>query len=45
MASTERVTITLPVGVVADIDRWERNRSRFITVAVEHELQRRRQEA
>jgi hypothetical protein len=44
MASTERVTVTLPVELIADIDRYERNRSRFITEAVEHELVRRRRE-
>jgi hypothetical protein len=42
MASTERVTVTLPTELVADIDRFERNRSRFIAEAVEHELVRRR---
>jgi len=45
MATTERVTVTLPAGVVADIDRLEDNRSRFITQAVQHELDRRRREA
>lgn len=44
MATTERVTITLPIHLVEDIDRFERNRSRFITEAVEHELVRRRRE-
>ncbi len=42
MASTERVTVTLPIELVERIDRYERNRSRFITEAVEHELVRRR---
>ena len=44
MASTERVTVTLPVELVEGIDRFERNRSRFIAEAVEHELVRRRRE-
>jgi hypothetical protein len=44
MATTERVTVTLPVELVEGIDRFERNRSRFITQAVEHELLRRRRE-
>jgi hypothetical protein len=44
MARTERVTVTLPVELVESIDRFERNRSRFIAEAVEHELIRRRRE-
>jgi hypothetical protein len=44
MATTERVTVTLPIELVERIDRLERNRSRFITRAVEHELLRRRRE-
>jgi hypothetical protein len=44
MASTERVTVTLPAELVKGIDRFERNRSRFIAEAVEHELIRRRRE-
>jgi Arc/MetJ-type ribon-helix-helix transcriptional regulator len=44
MASSERVTVTLPAELVQDIDRFERNRSRFIAEAVEHELSRRRRE-
>jgi len=44
MATTERVTVTLPSQVVKDIDRVESNRSRFIVVAVRHELDRRRRE-
>ncbi len=42
---TERVTVTLPADVVEDIDRLERNRSRFIAQAVDRELARRRREA
>lgn len=45
MATTERVTVTLPIDLVEGIDRFERNRSRFITDAVEHELVRRRRES
>jgi hypothetical protein len=44
MPSTVRVTVTLPADLVASIDRLERNRSRFIAQAVEHELARRRRE-
>jgi len=44
MATTERVTVTLPAELVESIDRYEHNRSRFITEAVEHELGRRRRE-
>ena len=42
MAPTERVTVTLPVELVESIDRFERNRSRFIAEAVKHELAHRR---
>jgi hypothetical protein len=41
---TERVTVTLPAALIENIDRLEKNRSRFIAEAVEHELARRRQE-
>jgi hypothetical protein len=44
MATNERVTVTLPIELVEGIDRFERNRSRFITEAVEHELLRRRRD-
>jgi predicted transcriptional regulator len=44
MAPTERVTVTLPVELVERIDRLERNRSRFIAEAVEHELVQRRRD-
>ena len=40
--ATDRVTVTLPAGVVRDIDRRERNRSKFILDAVQRELKRRR---
>lgn len=44
MGSRARVTVTLPEGVVEEIDRRERNRSRFVLEAVERELDRRRRE-
>ncbi len=40
----ERVTVTIPEEVVRDIDRRERNRSRFILRAVQNELERYRKE-
>jgi hypothetical protein len=39
-----RVTITLPPDVVDEIDRREKNRSRFVLEAVRREVQRRRRE-
>ena len=42
MASVERVTVTLPNDLVRDIDRREKNRSKFVAEAVRHELDRRR---
>lgn len=45
MAPTERVTVSLSAELVEEIDRLERNRSRFIAEAVEHELARRRRES
>jgi Arc/MetJ-type ribon-helix-helix transcriptional regulator len=44
MATTERVTVTLPVELVRDIDRVEENRSKFIAEAVRHELERRQRD-
>ncbi len=44
MATTEHVTVTLPIKLIENIDRYERNRSRFIAEAVEHEFGRRRRE-
>jgi hypothetical protein len=41
----KRVTVTLPEELVSEIDRWEPNRSRFVLVAAERELEARRQEA
>ena len=40
----ERVTVTLSPELVSDIDRLERNRSRFIQAAVRNEIERRRRE-
>ena len=45
MPAMERVTVTLPADLVEKIDRLERNRSRFIAEAVEHELAQRRRDA
>ena len=39
-----RVTVTLPAELVAGIDRYEPNRSRFIAEAVRHELKRRQRQ-
>jgi len=42
MAGIDRVTVTLPNDLVRDIDRREKNRSKFVAEAVRHELDRRR---
>lgn len=42
MASLERVTVTLPDDLLRDIDRREKNRSKFVADAVRRELDRRR---
>ena len=42
MATVERVTVTLPNDLVRDIDRQEKNRSKFVAEAVRHEQGRRR---
>jgi hypothetical protein len=39
-----RVTVTLPEAIVDEIDREEKNRSRFVLQAVNRELARRRRE-
>ena len=44
MASFDRVTVTLPDDLVKDIDRREKNRSKFVAEAVRNELDRRRRE-
>lgn len=43
--ASERVTITLPSGLLEEVDQLERNRSRFIAEAVQHEVARRRHAA
>jgi len=40
----KRVTVTLPDEVVEEIDRWEKNRSRFVLEASLKELEHRRRE-
>ncbi len=45
MSNTARVTVTLPIELVATIDRLESNRSRFIAIAVEQAIARRGHEA
>ena len=40
----ERVTVTFPPELIQGIQRWERNRSKFIQEAVRHELERRQRE-
>ena len=42
MSSIERVTVTLLAESVREIDRWEKNRSKFVAEAVRRELERRR---
>jgi Arc/MetJ-type ribon-helix-helix transcriptional regulator len=44
MAGVERVTVTLPDDLVRDIDRQEKNRSKFVAEAVRRELDRRRRD-
>jgi Arc/MetJ-type ribon-helix-helix transcriptional regulator len=44
MAGIDRVTVTLPVDLLREIDRREKNRSKFITEAVRRELHRRLRE-
>lgn len=38
----KRVTVTLPEDTVDEIDQHDSNRSRFVQLAVAHELERRR---
>ena len=42
MSNVERVTVTLPNDLIRDIDRREKNRSKFVAEAVRNELDRRR---
>lgn len=44
MAGFDRVTVTLPSDLVRDIDRREKNRSKFVAEAVRNELDHRRRE-
>jgi hypothetical protein len=44
LMSAARITVTLPPDLVEEIDRRERNRSRFILEAVRREVARRRRE-
>ena len=44
MPTSERVTVTLASETVREIDRLESNRSRFLQIAAQHELERRRRE-
>jgi hypothetical protein len=44
MANVDRVTVTLPNELIKDIDRREKNRSKFVAEAVRNELDRRRRE-
>src|SRR5580692_3647412 len=44
MPSFDRVTVTLPTEFIKDIDRREKNRSKFVADAVRRELDRRRRE-
>ena len=44
MSTVDRVTVTLPTELVSQIDRIEKNRSRFMLLAVRRELRRRRRE-
>jgi hypothetical protein len=42
MAGVERVTVTLANDLISEIDRREKNRSKFVAEAVRNELDRRR---
>jgi Arc/MetJ-type ribon-helix-helix transcriptional regulator len=44
MANVDRVTVTLPDELIRDIDRREKNRSKFVAEAVRNELDRRRRQ-
>jgi Arc/MetJ-type ribon-helix-helix transcriptional regulator len=44
MGSVDRVTVSLPNDLLRDIDRREKNRSKFVAEAVRNELDRRRRE-
>lgn len=42
MSGIERVTVSLPDDLIREIDRREKNRSKFVAEAVRRELDRRR---
>jgi hypothetical protein len=42
MANVERVTVSLTADLLRDMDRREKNRSKFVAEAVRRELDRRR---
>jgi Arc/MetJ-type ribon-helix-helix transcriptional regulator len=42
MAGVERITVTLPDDLLREIDRREKNRSKFVAEAVRREIHRRR---
>jgi hypothetical protein len=42
--AAERVTVTLPSELIQDIDRRDKNRSRFVAEAIRRELDRRRRD-
>ena len=44
MAVMERVTVTVPRDLLSEVDRVERNRSRFVVAALRRELVERRRE-
>jgi hypothetical protein len=44
MANFHRVTVTIPADLLNDLDRREKNRSKFMAEAVRNELDRRRRE-
>jgi Arc/MetJ-type ribon-helix-helix transcriptional regulator len=44
MPGVERVTVTLPDDLIREIDRREKNRSKFVAEAVRRELERRRRD-
>lgn len=45
MGTMARVTVTLPADLVQEIDRLEKNRSKFVLQGVRREVHRRRREA
>ncbi|HUF76646.1 MAG TPA: type II toxin-antitoxin system CcdA family antitoxin [Longimicrobiales bacterium] len=42
--TTTRVTVTLPAELVEEVDRLEKNRSRFVVEGVRREVRRRKRE-